>query len=474
MMQNKKVKVLLVISGDLFIRNYIRSGVAKKISEKFELSIIASAACSLKSDLEIEPNFKGFFRTNPIDEAAHYKYFTLLIFRFKNRSKTFPFRLKRDIGWPLPSERFSWLKKLKLLFRQGERGAQCRRCVFLGNAYIFKLLKPRTESKLPINKDLQDKIDIIQPNIVLFPSSAYDPAGNDIARICSKLRTKSIFLIDNWDNLSSKSVFWARPDFLGVWSEQHKEHALRIHDFACNKVFPIGTPRFDNYFLKRGRTESRPFDFPYVVFSGCCLPFDETTVLKILDKEIRDHPDLYKELRIVYRPHPWRQMRSKEETFIEGSFSHVVLDPQIKDQFLSYSKQMSEKVSFQPSTEYYPLLLDNAEFVCGPLTTFLIESLIFKKHYMGLSYDDGIHLTSPNNAFKYYEMYQGIDKHPGVSLVHNFDDIAESFRRTFASYKSSSQAYESWDQPLNQYLRIDKTPYTQRLTQLIEAVDTKS
>ena len=473
-MKNKKTKVLLVVSGDLFVRNYIRSGVAKRISETYELSIIANAACSLKSDLEMEPNFSGFFTTNPIVEAAHYKYFTLLIFRFRNRSRTFPFRLKRDIGWPLSSERFSRLKKLKLLFRQGEKGKRCRRCMFFGNRHIFKWFKSRIESKLPINKDLQDQIAKIQPAIVLFPSSAYDPAGNDVARICSKLGIASIYLIDNWDNLSSKSVFWARPDFLGVWSEQHREHALRIHGFPSSKVFPIGTPRFDAYFSKRGQTESRPFDFPYVVFSGCCLPFDETTALKALDKEIQDYPEVYKDLRIVYRPHPWRQLRTKEETFVEDTFSHVVLDPQIRDQFLRHSKQMSEQVSFQPSTDYYPLLLDNAEFVCGPLTTFLIESLIFKKHYMGLSYDDGIHITSPHNAFKYYEMYQGIDKHPGITLVHDFKEIVESFRRTFTSYESNSQEYESWDQLLNYYLRIDKTPYTLRLTQLIEAVDAKN
>ena len=71
-MKNKKTKVLLVVAGDLFVRNYIRSGVAKKLSEKFEFSVIANGACSLKSDLEDTPNFSGYFNTNPKHEAAHY------------------------------------------------------------------------------------------------------------------------------------------------------------------------------------------------------------------------------------------------------------------------------------------------------------------------------------------------------------------------------------------------------------------
>ena len=470
-MEIKKPKLLLVIASDLFVRNYMRSGVANRISEAFQLSIIANDTCSLKSDLESAPNFSGYFKPDPKLEAAHYNYFTLLIFRFRHRSKTFPFRLKRDIGWNLPSERFSRLKKLKLLFKTGKKGREARRCALLGNPLIFKICKPRIEASLSINKDLLKQISKTSPDIVLFPSSAYDPAGNDVARICKRLNIKSVYLIDNWDNLSSKSVFWARPDFLGVWSEQHKEHAIRIHDFESTKVCPIGTPRFDDYFSQRGATASKPFDFPYVIFSGCCLPFDETTPLKALDKEIRDHPEIYKDLRIVYRPHPWRQKRKAEATFKEAEFTHVVIDPQIRDQFLSNSEEMSEQVSFQPSTDYYPLLLDNAQFVCGPLTTFLLESLIFNKHYIGLSYDDGIHITSPHNAFRYYEMYRGIDKHPGVSLVHDIQFLINSFRTTFATYTPNNKEFDRWDKALNHYLRIDETPYIQRLTQLIETVN---
>ncbi|WPJ97327.1 hypothetical protein SH580_06350 [Coraliomargarita algicola] len=473
-MENKKTKVLLVIAGDLFVRNYIRSGVAHKISEAFQLSIIANDACSLKADLESAPNFSGYFKTDPKHEAAHYNYFTLLIFRYRNRSKTFPFRLKRDIGWNLPDEAFSRIKKLKLLLKKGKRGREARRCVLQGNRLLFRFYKKRIEAKLPINQDLSQQISEIRPDILLFPSSAYDPAGNDVARICKKLGIKSVYLIDNWDNLSSKSVFWARPDFLGVWSEQHQEHAIRIHGFESSRVYPIGTPRFDDYFSQRGATTSKPFDFPYVVFSGCCLPFDETTALKALDQEIREHPEIYNELRIVYRPHPWRQKRKAEATFIESEFTHVVLDPQIRDQFLSNSENMSEQVSFQPSTDYYPLLLDNAQFVCGPLTTFLLESLIFKKHYIGLSYDDGTHITSPHNAFKYYEMYKGIDKHPGVTLVHNIQLLTSSFRTTFETYTPNCKEYKSWDKALNYYLRIDDSPYPQRLTQLIKAVEKDS
>jgi hypothetical protein len=68
-------------------------------------------------------------------------------------------------------------------------------------------------------------------------------------------------------------------------------------------------------------------------------------------------------------------------------------------------------------------------------------------------------------------MYEGIDQHPGITLVHHSEKIIESFRGIFASYTASNQEYKKWDQALSYYLKIDEAPYIQRLTQLIEAVD---
>ena len=363
------------------------------------------------------------------------------------------FRLKREIGWYLPSERWHHLKNFLLLLK-GRKGKKSRYCLLRANPIIFNFWKPRLEKAIPISMTLRSKIREIQPDILLFPSSAYDPVGNDVARICSDSGIKSVYLIDNWDNLSSKSVFWAPPNFLGVWSEQHKEHAICIHEFNPESIFPIGTARFENYFVTRGRTASKLFEFPYVVFSGCCLPFDETTPLKALDAELRCHPEIYGDLRIVYRPHPWRQKRKYEEDFKEDDFTHVIIDPQIREQFLKNGNDMSGRTSFQPRTDYYPLLLENTEFVCGPLTTFLIESLIFTKDYIGLSYDDGIHITSPHNAFKYYEMYKGIDQHPGVHLVHKQNQLVGSFRTTFKFYQKDGANRANWDNALSHFLRI--------------------
>lgn len=469
-MKNKQPKLLLVISSDLFVRNYIRTGVVDELSKMWNLSIIATHNSKLKGDLEKSPSFAGYFETSERIEKEHFRYFTLLIFRFRNRSKTFPFRLKRDIGWHLKEEPFRWFKNLRLLLRF-KKGRSARYCIWFGNRLFFNIWKSKIESALPVNEQLASYIERLDPTIIIFPSSAYDPVGNDVARIAKQRKLKSLFLVDNWDNLSSKSVFWAKPDYLGVWSEQHREHAVRIHDFQKSRVHSIGTPRFDSYFSARGRTVASPFEFPYVVFSGCCLPFDETNALKALDVEIRNHPEVYGNLKIVYRPHPWRQKRN-EAPFVESEFTHTIIDPQMRDRFLARKKDLSLDVSFQPEVDYYPMILDNAEFVCGPLTTFLIESLIFYKNFMALCYDDGKHLTSPHNAYKYYEIYKGIEKHEGIHMVHEERNLVEKFRSVYACCSAKNKrSFDDWDRSLNYFLRVDGTRYFERLHLLISLVN---
>ena len=471
----EKKKILLVLHSDLFVRNYLRTGVAEGLSKNYDLSIIAANTVSAKKEeFERAGSFRGYFDVDSSLVRKNYDYFRILIFRYRKKSKTFPFRLKREIRWCLSGERNRFLNNLKNFFRSDDQGSKFRKCVFFGNPIVFPVFKLITEKNLGVEKSLEEKIETLMPDIVLFPSSAYDPVGNDVSRISKKLNIKSVFLIDNWDNLSSKSIFWTRPDFLGVWSQQHKEHARRIHSFQSDSVFAVGSPRFDSYFDERHSPQKSFFPYRYVIFCGCCLPFDEITPLKMLDEEVRSHPEIYGDLRIVYRPHPWRQQRT-EANFTDQNFERTLLDPQVEEQYLENKDQMSMQTSFQPDTNYYPTLLGNAEMICGPLTTFLVESLIFNKFFLGLCYDDGVHLTSPHNSFKYYEMYKGIEEHPGVGLVRSIDGLNTGFRSAFINRGQTSKSRMSeWDRKLDYFLKMDEKPYVERLISLIESIGAKT
>ena len=90
--------------------------------------------------------------------------------------------------------------------------------VKLFNGLYLKLL---TRSIHP-NSELNAYIDKGDYDLVIFPSSAYDVDGIDVAWIAELKQISSLFLIDNWDNISSKSILWKKPKYLAVWGEQSK------------------------------------------------------------------------------------------------------------------------------------------------------------------------------------------------------------------------------------------------------------
>ena len=136
----------------------------------------------------------------------------------------------------------------------------------LGSKLLSGITIPWIGKKATINRSLLERIRQVQPDIVIFPNSAYDPMGLDLIQISKENGFRTLFLVDNWDNLSSKSVFWQLPDFLAVWGEQSKLHAINIHEMPAERVFIIGTPRFQKYYDIEFVKDRSPFNFSYILF----------------------------------------------------------------------------------------------------------------------------------------------------------------------------------------------------------------
>ena len=125
-------------------------------------------------------------------------------------------------------------------------------------------------------------------------------------------------------------------------------------------------------------------NFPYILFVGTALEFGEYEALYALDKAITEVPEL-EGAKIVYRPHPWRQ--SNNNSMIDD-LKNIIIDPQLEKAFLDRYKR------FQPPLDYYPALLKNALFVCGGLTTMLMEALIFRKPFLAFVWNDKRYFTN--------------------------------------------------------------------------------
>jgi hypothetical protein len=494
------IKKLMVIHSDLYVRNYIQSGILSTLIDE-NFYFIASQDLKLKADLEALPNFLGYYQYSKAETQRNQFFANVWLRRYKDRSSTFQFRchrldvklqekfsqatlsttktfqrIRRLLNW-LPSPSLADaaafpLARLLRLFSLSSSDRQTFLSALFGSPVLAKLYTWFFEAFTRPNAQLEDHIRKIGPDVVMFPFQALDEPGLDLVRLQKKFPFKTLYMIENWDNLSSKTVFRYKPDYLTVWGQQSVEHAVSIHEFPVERIFKIGTPRFQAYYEalaladQGGPLPPSPYPFKYILFAGYSWAFDEITALHMLDEVLdRLQGQTPEPLKIVYRPHPWRFKRSCPDMFYPEDFKHVVLDEQLKD--IYYNPVRGSY--YQPDLAYYPRLLLNAEMAVGGLTSLMIELAICRKKLLVLGYDDGIHLTNPANAMKHNKHYEHIETVPGLEFVWDSQKLAPAFEAMLRSDRSLM----NWDEQrekVRYYHYDDELTYPERLRQVLRKV----
>jgi hypothetical protein len=450
------MRILVILCYDDYVRFYVKTGAFEAVQGDHEVRFVISNRCKTIAEMRDVPGFVGTIQFDSRVEAAHQLLFDVLTWRYRHRSRTFGYRFSRQ---------YKTLPNTSLLNVLGNlRGLrQAAKHVALGNRVIGPYFIRHQIAAIPINRDLESVLAEQQPDLVVLPTAATEPIGNDLVRLAERTRAfKTLFLIDNWDNLSSKSLFWAHPDYIGVWGEQAREHATSIHGIDGKRVSLLGTPRFEAYYAVRKGQTQRHYAFPYVLFCGAALAFDELTALHHLDDEIAAHPEIYGELRVVYRPHPRRQKRLCPDVFHERDFRRVVLDKQLHD---AYYKDDPE---FQPALDYYPSLLAEAELVVCPLTTMLIEALLCGTPVLAITYDDHVHYTSPHHAYKFYRHFEGIETIRGLHLNRDESRLGADMRELIE--RPATPARDEIYHSLQYFLYRDDKPYPERLAGVVAQI----
>ena len=235
-----KKKILIVINSDLFIRNYIKTNVFKELEKNYETYFFANNEINNKSNLLKKKKFLGFFNYSKKDRIVTSRIMNISMWRYRERSKSFLYRVKwfSEINLFELKKNFSLknvIIKLIRIFNVLKFNIYIR---ILGNKLIFPFFKKYYIDKIEVLEQLEKKILEIKPNLVIFPTQSQTKADYDLVRICKKNKIKTFFIIDNWDNLSDKSIMLYKPDYLGVWGQQTKKHAIQIQKFKS---------KFDSY-----------------------------------------------------------------------------------------------------------------------------------------------------------------------------------------------------------------------------------
>lgn len=429
MTSSKSKRLLFVLGSRQYFRNYIDSEALLGIKKDCVYLINSNIGDEQVKRLGENKVTRYDYPTKKAELHTHL--FNINTKKFINRSKTFRFRFLR-------------ISNFKAIYK------------ILALPIIYPVVRAVI---LALTKDekLSRVIAKINPKLILIPSSGYEGEAFEIIKIAYDKKIPTLMLVDNWDNLCSKTILTRKPDFMAVWGRQTKEHAERIHGMAANQVFILGTPRFIQYYKTQDKKLPSPYPFKYALFAGNALAFDELTTLKELDRLIQKHG---LNVTIIYRPHPWRHPRKSADTFFEYDFKHVKLDDDAKNY---YKRDLGD--SYVPDLNYYPALLANMEFMICPLSTMLIEGLLFDRRVFVLTYDDGIHLTNPKNAFKYYEHFEGINKLANVTIIDDFESLAK-----INNYHRQKNQSKDEGVSLDYYIASDTANYQSNLKKVTNKI----
>ncbi len=435
-MKDSNNTLLVVLTDDSYVRNYATSGAFDALLQSYEIDFVVDSQVSLRSPLEQIGSLVGEYEISEQQKKLHDLHFQLLMWRFRKKSATFFYRWLRNTNWSLTNRGGSLIARVLSIMRWFIAAAinpRGLRIPLLANSLSFPLFSRFVKGKLQPSETLRKHLKSKPYSVIIFPSSAFEPANIDLVRIGKEVGIPTLCLIDNWDNLTSKTIFWEKPDHLGVWGQQALEQARDIHAFGLESVHILGTPRFDNYFAphNRGKTETR-YPFPYILFVGSAMPFDEIGVLKKLDLWLENSAEGLQDFKVVYRPHPWQQKRNVSSGFIEAEFSRTILDRQISDALDVGVEIGARNSSFQPSLTYYPELLKGAACVVGPLTTMLLEASLCLRPTIGLSYFDGHHA---NTSKRYFSHFDGMERVPGFHFCEDGDFLITQISQALGEKK---------------------------------------
>lgn len=358
-------KIAVFIDHDIIIRHFILTNILPSLENEHDLIFIfPEGHRRVRADLNALKIRR--YRTIKVSNERAYLYrrfYHSAVLRLRRRSedRETAFRFWRgNLGrrgfweswlysWPITHDYYRW----KMLRKIGE------------NVELDQLL-------------LEEDSDII-----IHPTVLEGLFVSDLVRWGKKNRKPTVFLMNSWDNPSTKAMTVGYPDWLVVWGEQTKKHAMQHMGIPEENIVCLGAAQFDLY---RRPPRETPDDFKkrigipdgkkVLLYAGSSKGLNETRHLEILENAVEQG-----ELRncfILYRPHPWRGKPEGEKDFYSLNWKHVVLSPDMED---SYRRSLEEKGKAINLADYEDthVTLSAVDAVISPLSTILLEAALHGK-----------------------------------------------------------------------------------------------
>lgn len=415
--QKSMTNIALVLLSPQYIRSWIDSGLVDELIADGDVNCTIFAPEHI---IERIKDFKGAKKVlissiEPSRSAINLVAMSWIASR--KRSSTFRFALARTFR---TDYKFFVMKNgYRAFLNQSKRNLKTicfnvlkKRLVILYFIKPIRLIRTMLYRRLETQQHLPEEIVSGGFHFIIIPCHAVDELITDYLSSARKIGLTSVVAIDNWDNLTSKSVFAVQPDYMTVMGRKCIEHAVEIHSIDRSKVLPFGLPRFDTYrkeVLLSGKSELR--SAVEILYAGFSLPHAEIAVVNSLWNGLKDRfPD--QEFRFIYRPHPIPIPRIDGVTEVSAGVcttEHGEL----------------ERTNMPKMDEDYLLSMINADVVIGAPTTMMFEAMLLDRPCIIDGTSDKFHRTNAASAIRNYTHMRDLLSVSNLPIANDVDEMLE-------------------------------------------------
>jgi hypothetical protein len=281
---------------------------------------------------------------------------------------------------------------------------------------------------------------------IVLSGGNFSSMENSVGRLLKFRQIPNLLLVDNWDNLSSKSVLWNKPSKLLVWGENMKEDAVQVHNMKEENVVIAGSYRLI-YPPEQGfQTIDK---FIYFIGSG----LQHSHELEIL-MHLSVNLSMYGEtgIKIVYRPHPFSIRNQKFQYLLQqlSHFSNIQVDSDI---ILNESNAFYSETSLSHLAQ----MTLKSDFIIATHSTVIVEALYFGKRVIAFSgAEHGV--FSNQNIWDMYTHLKQIKNFSNLTVtvdrINFFQEVLRSLQNTVilepVNYSAISRNTQNYSEILSE------------------------
>ena len=422
----EKKNLIIVFDHPLSLRSYLETGILAEINKTYNLLI-----CTIgKLDYEIK---------RITDQ--HYKFKVVQL----SSLEKFMLGFYANCYWwgvannSLSIQNRTWYqKKNKWKFIQANKLAQVYSYFF--SQPPIKLSKYLLRSTLGKIKSLIENYN--ETKILYITSGGTTSIIDQLVNYFSKFPVSVYCIVENWDNVSSKAVFAHPAKMIGVWGEQSKKFAKKIHNIDGGQVFQIGNPRVE-WLQKNVRKVESPQG---IFFGGGSVDFIQESIFLLATLDIAEKFNI----QVFYLPHP--KCYDQARDFVSNIAS--------KNLFCigNFYKENTQEIAALPNLNTYLYPFNNAKIFVSSFSTLNLEAAILGIPSIAID----LHTRLKLNKNRISDRHDHIKDILDMNIFHVVNNI-EDFRRIVIKLISISQSKQIMDYQKLSYLVDMNYEYIEKL-----------